>query len=779
MKHKIDFIKVLKRWVVISLISLTTVLIGYEIVNTYYNFHSRANKLRKDYVEQQKRMVKQEVMQVCDFINYKIGLVDTIDESIKKELLDVISIIRFGEDGYIFVNSLNGDALVTHGKILSGTKKLWEVFENNQEEIKDLFNKEYHAAIIPEGDYIYYSFIKLSESNVKSPKVSFIFGIPKLQWLIGAGVYLDSIEEDIALMKSELINEILIELIYVILFDIIIISFFLFLFNLHFNKLKNDFNQFNIFFKKASSKDEPIDLNRIKFSNFEEMANNANNMLKDKIEAQQNLRDEREQLFVTIRSVGDGLITIDDIGKIELMNSVAEKLTGWNNKEAKGKDLYEIFNIVDENSRKKVENPVKQVLSENKVVGLANHIILISKDGTEYNIADSAAPIKDSNNKVRGVVLVFRDITKEYKIQEELRQSEARYSRLSDLTYEGILIHDKGVVIDVNSAFERIFGYSTNELIGKNIIHLLFPEKYHNMISENLKNEVTVASEIEGIRKDDSIIKLEIESRNITFINNKRNVRVTAIRDISEKAKMLNDLLVAKEKAENASKMKSVFLAQMSHEIRTPINALVSMASLLRYDLEENANRDQLMSFEIIDRAGDRIIRTVDLLLNLSEIQTGTYEINPIKFDLYSEILAHIVADNKKIVEKNNLKLSITTNTTDTELIADFYTVRQIFIQLIENAVKYTDEGEISVVILRNENEELVVEVKDTGIGIAEEYLSNLFDSFTQEEMGYTRKYEGNGIGLTLVKKYSEINNATVEVESEKNVGSTFRVVFS
>jgi PAS domain S-box-containing protein len=509
------------------------------------------------------------------------------------------------------------------------------------------------------------------------------------------------------------------------------------------------------------------------------MAKNANIMLNDKMVAQQEVRDEKEQLFVTIRSVGDGLITTDNTGKVELMNTVAEKLTGWSNEEAKGKELNNVFNIVNENTRKQVENPVGRAIAENIIIGLANHTILISKDGTEYNIADSAAPIKDTNNNIRGVVLVFRDITEEYKNQEELRQSEIRYNRLSDLTYEGILIHKNGIAIDVNSALERISGYTAEELIGKNIIQLLVLKKYHKILFQNMQSEVIAPYEIEGIRKDGLIAKLEIESQNIGYKLGSENIRVTAIRDITEKSKMLDDLVESKKKAENASKLKSVFLAQMSHEIRTPINALVSMSSLLRYDFEDEANQDQLMSFEIIDRAGGRIIRTVDLLLNLSEIQTGTYEINSTLFNLYVDVLSLVIAGNKSLAEKKKIKLNLNSTSIDSDMLADYYTVNQIFVQLIDNAIKYTKEGEVCVTIDKNELGQLVVEIKDSGIGIEEEYLPKLFEPFSQEEMGYTRQYEGNGIGMALVKEYCKLNNAEIKVESKKGVGTIFRVVFN
>jgi len=900
MKKRINIVKSIRKWGVISLLSLALIMIIYETFALYLDLNYRIEKRQIEYIAQQKNLVKQEVSQAVSIINLKFKNLTKIGEQEKYELLEIINQIRYGNEGYIFINKFNGDALISNGQVFAGKQKLWEIFNDNIEKTSDIFAKELKAAQNPNGDYIYYTFPRLSNLKDESPKVSFIFGIQKLQWIIGAGIYLDDIENDIALMKNELVEEIIKDLIIKILVLIVMLILFLFFSNLYFKKIKNDFNHFNAFFLKAAMNDELINLENIKFSNFEEIAKNVNSMLQAKIVAQKELRVEQELLFVTIRSVGDALITTNEFGEVQLLNKVAEKLTGWKQEEAKGKNLTEIFVIVNEASRKVVENPVYKVLTEHKIVGLANHTILISKDRTEYNISDSAAPIKDEDNNIRGVVLVFRDITKEYKILKDLQKSEERFARLSSLTYEGIMIHKSGIVLDVNPAFERITGYSIDELTDKNIIELLIPIKYHKLVLGNLNNAVVVSYEIEVIRKDGKIIPIEVESRKIEFENDYKNIRVTAFRDISrkkereyeilklskaitqspvsvvitdidgkieyanrkfieltgyslneaigktprilssgkhdkifykelwetilsgkewtgefhnkkksgelywesakissiknidgkiinfiavkeditEKKKMIDEVIKAKEEAEKADKMKSIFLAQMSHEIRTPINALVSMSSLLRYDFEKIVTEDQKQSFNIIDRAGNRIIRTIDLLLNLSEIQAGTYEKENNKFDLYSEVLLVLVAENKKNAENKNIDLTLTNTELDTILFADYNTVNQIFVQLIDNAIKYTKVGKVAIKVYRNEEENLEVEIKDTGIGIDEKYLPNLFEPFSQEEMGYTRKYEGNGIGMALVKKYCELNNIKIEVESKKSVGTTFRVVF-
>lgn len=275
----------------------------------------------------------------------------------------------------------------------------------------------------------------------------------------------------------------------------------------------------------------------------------------------------------------------------------------------------------------------------------------------------------------------------------------------------------------------------------------------------------------ENAYDDESLKVLQFVSEHIVKVLDKEYAEAKLRNSFKE-------LSIAKEKAENADRLKSIFLAQMSHEIRTPINAMLSLSSLLKDDLENQVDEDSKMSFDLINKAGMRLIRTIDLLLNLSEIQAGTYEIIPKRFNFYTDVLGKIVVDFKKQAKDKGISIEIDMKTNETEIVADSYTIEQIFVQLLDNSIKYTDQGEIKITVLRNENKNMVVEVSDTGIGISKEYLPDLFQPFSQEESGYTRKYDGNGIGLALVNNFCKLNDAKIEVESEQNKGSTFRITF-
>lgn len=238
-------------------------------------------------------------------------------------------------------------------------------------------------------------------------------------------------------------------------------------------------------------------------------------------------------------------------------------------------------------------------------------------------------------------------------------------------------------------------------------------------------------------------------------------------------------LIIAKEEAEKSDRLKSEFLAQMSHEIRTPIHILMSYSTLIKDEMEGKLDNDMKSNFNAIEHAGKRIIRTTELILNMSEITTGTYEYNESEFDVYDGILRQIYNEYNDKLNKDKISFSIQNNSKTGIVFADKYSVYQIFNQIIDNAVKYTEEGEINITVSNSRDGKVVVSISDTGIGISEEYFPSIFMPFTQEEQGYTRRFEGNGLGLSLVKKYCELNQAKIDIQSKKDKGTTVIVTFN
>lgn len=248
--------------------------------------------------------------------------------------------------------------------------------------------------------------------------------------------------------------------------------------------------------------------------------------------------------------------------------------------------------------------------------------------------------------------------------------------------------------------------------------------------------------------------------------------------DITEIKNLQNELLNAKEVAERADYLKTEFLAQMSHEIRTPINAILNAANLIQEESYGYMNNEVKDFFPVIDSASKRIIRTIDLILNMSELQIGSYTPQYKRIDVEKEIIEKLYFEFKSPAISKGFRFDVLCKTEDVSIIADAYSMEQIFTNLIDNAIKYTERGSIEIRIYRNQLYKLCVDIKDTGIGISKEFLPLLFEPFRQEQQGYTRRFEGNGLGLALVKNYCKVNNAEISVQSEKGLGSTFTVTF-
>ncbi|TGL53140.1 response regulator [Leptospira kemamanensis] len=274
-------------------------------------------------------------------------------------------------------------------------------------------------------------------------------------------------------------------------------------------------------------------------------------------EANELTKSKKEHLETVLHSIGDGVIATDKEGKITRINPVAEKLTGWTHEDGIGLEINRVFNIINVKTRQKVENPVEVVLKTNSIVALANHTVLIAKNGSEFQIADSGSPIKDLNGETKGVVLVFRDITEEYNVQSRI----AKQANMLNNVLDAVIGTDFNHRINYwNKAAEKIFSWKEEEVIGKNILEVLKTEFLSHSIEEVIRkvnHEGSFIGEAIQYAKNGEIRNIEV---NLVLLNDESDLPsgyIFVSRDISER------LIALKQIKESEAKLTQIIESAM------------------------------------------------------------------------------------------------------------------------------------------------------------------------------------------------------------------------
>jgi PAS domain S-box-containing protein len=469
------------------------------------------------------------------------------------------------------------------------------------------------------------------------------------------------------------------------------------------------------------------------------------------------VRNFDERWFATaLRSIGDAVIATDERGRVLFMNSVAESLTGWPDAEAYGVELGRVFVIVNEGTRQAVDNPVEKVLATGATVGLANHTILLRRGGGEIPIDDSAAPILDEQGKVTGVILVFRDVTEKRRAELLSEHLAAIVESSDDIIASKDL---DGVITSWNKGAEKILGYTAEEVIGRHVSMLMPPELIEDMpkILERIRRGEKVDHyQTRRRRKDGTIIHVSLTVSPIRDAEGQIVGASKIGRDITEE-------MQAQAERVEAERRKDEFLAMLAHELRNPLSAIRGAAQLFgRLQTEEELE----WAKDVVLRQVQNLARLIEDLLDVSRISRGKIVLRKQPVDL-APVVASAVESVRPLIEERKHELNLSLMSGALRVDADPLRLEQVLVNLLNNAAKYTDAGGRISLSARQEGNDLVITVRDNGVGITPELLPRVFDLFTQGDRTMARSEGGLGIGLTLVQKIAEMHGGGVTATSD------------
>ena len=384
----------------------------------------------------------------------------------------------------------------------------------------------------------------------------------------------------------------------------------------------------------------------------------------------------------------------------------------------------------------------------------------------------------DEINIAKVIAANLSTVIERIQSQAALIESETKFRTVFEGSRAAIYISSvEGDFVDFNPFMEQMLGYRREELFSIPLIELSVNKDDRIQLQRLIKSQGFVKDyELQFIKKDGALIDcLETTTAHRDGDGNIIGYQ-GIIRDISERNRERKKLERALEEAKQGERVKSLFMANMSHEIRTPLNAILGFIELIEGSTRHLLPDAEKEFFDVVRKSGNRLMQTVHEILDISQIEAGTYQMNPEIFDL-CRLIEDIVKECKLQAYNKGLKLEYQCDGTSAFIQADHWGLAQAIRNITENAIKYTEQGRVTV-SLQQEAKCFILSIRDTGIGIAKEYLDDLFEVFSQESEGYTKKYQGIGLGMAITKRYLDLNQVKIEVESTKGVGTTFILTF-
>jgi PAS domain S-box-containing protein len=488
-------------------------------------------------------------------------------------------------------------------------------------------------------------------------------------------------------------------------------------------------------------------------------------------------------------------IATDAKGVIQIFNVGAERMLGYTAAEVMNKitpaDISDPQEVVARAKELSAElgttiRPGFEALVFKASRGIEDiyELTYFRKDGSRFPAVVSVTALRDAQDAIIGYLLIGTDNTarklveaEQKKLDQRLRDQQFYTRSLIESNIDALMTTDpSGIITDVNKQMEALTGCTRDELIGAPFKDFFTdPERAEAAIKLVLSEKKVTDYELTACARDGK--KTVVSYNATTFYDRGRTLQgvFAAARDITERKQVEAELKQAKAAAESASRTKSEFLASMSHEIRTPLNAIMGIADLLA---KTPLSPEQDKYVQIFRRAGDNLLNLINDILDLSKVEASQLELERTGFSLndllekVTEMVA-VRAQEKKLA----LVCEVAPNV-PTDLVGDPTRLRQVLLNLIGNAIKFTESGEVSLRVTPDGNlsvpTALRFTIADTGIGISREKLGRVFERFMQADSSTTRRFGGSGLGLTISKRLVELMGGRIWVESVVNRGSVF-----
>jgi two-component system sensor histidine kinase/response regulator len=480
------------------------------------------------------------------------------------------------------------------------------------------------------------------------------------------------------------------------------------------------------------------------------------------------VREEREYSRSLVESSPDALLVCDTNLVLTDANEQAIQLTGFPRADLVGVKLPVLFSEFDR---------VLELAGQSAEGGMVRDLdlTLVAKTATRIPVSLNASVFRDAGGATRGMLVALRDVTDRKRFESERMllasivetSGDAIFTESPDLT-----------ITSWNAAAEKLFGYTADEAIGRNAALLVPLDRRGELVEQFHRLQQAGKSqrfETKRLRKDGVPVDVAVTASPITDSTGRLTAISITAHDISNTRLIEAELTKARDVALEAARLKSEFLANMSHEIRTPLNSIIGMTGLL---LDTALSPEQHEYANDVRESGEVLLNLINEILDFSKIAAGKMVFEDISFELRTAVegAVEMVADQAR---RKGLELTLSIDPDVPHLLhGDSARLRQVLLNLLANAIKFTEHGEVAVAVNKlSENPREAVlrfEVRDTGIGIAEDKRHLLFQPFTQVDSSTSRHFGGTGLGLSIARKIVGRMGGTIAVNSTVGVGSTF-----